>query len=1260
MSSVGQAVGGIVGGVIGWFVGGPSGAMYGISIGSGIGGLLDPPKGPTLLGPRLSDLSVQTSTYGANLPHIHGTVATHGNVFWLENDQIKETPHKKKSGGKGGGGSTQKTWTYSATFAVGLCSTRETGAIVGVRRIWVAGDLFYDAGSGDVETIIASNQAAETFRVYRGTDDQMPDPRMQADKGVANTPAYRGRAYIVFYDLSLEAYGRSLMGAQVKVEVVGAGSGAGWSRIVTVEDTGKEFAASLSGGGDGIGVAYIKTVDSGVITVGMLESTTVYKFGPDGQYFGAATAEEIAQFDDDPPFIACGFMGDGRVFVQPSVTPAEDVALKFVDSIGVEHRLDSEIDQAAAIDTALISNDGETVLVISAGAPQSWAVINQGGEIQRSGLAGASAVPGGYYARGGRSYFAGSYDQDSGLVAFTLGASSGQTSVFQIDDNDVLQEIDSGLSLSYFSFTYPTVYVTDGVVYAFSRSHFNVFAEGAFTPSLVLLSDIVETEALTAKSLSSSDINVTALTSEVRGYRVTQTGAIRAAIEPLQAAWPFDVIQSGYKIKAVVRGGSSVATIDVSELDARPAGETPGPQITVAREMDTQLPSRVTIKHLDIGREYDQGEQYAERLSTESISVRDMDMPISLSAGEAATKAEVLLYLYWMERHTIQFRLPPEYLALEPADVITVTAPNATYELRLTSINYLSDSRLECVARYNSAALYTPAALGEEGLAPPATISLAGPSAYALMDLPALTADMDESAYVAAMTGYTSGWPGGILFRSADGGQTWDDVQGFSGKGTMGSARNTIPSAPSGTVDAASVLQVDLLSGELESVTELAMLNGANHFAYGADGRWEIIAARTRTLQADGSVLLQDMLRGRFGTEHNTGNHAVGDAVVLLNDPDNALIGMDSAAIGLSRLYRGITAGRSIDSDTERAFTYRAVNLEPLSPVHLRGSRHPSTNDWTLAWVRRTRVGGEWRDYVDASVSEAAEAYEVDVYADDSYSTVVRTLSSASPTVEYSSAEQVTDFGSVQIRLYVSVYQISATVGRGYPLTGRVTTLSTGSMAAVVGDVPSLLHFETDLTDEAGLSWSAAGDAAVSTDDPIVGAGSLLLPGGSYIQTTEYADFNFGQDPFTIEMLVRPTAFGAGRGLFARRVSGVYCPLEIALQGPTSSQIRVLVGNATMDGWQAFGEFDTVEWLADRKHHLAVCGDGSFISVYVKGIKSATTLAYTEIFGSTQNAYLGRGGDGAVFASIDEFRVIRGQALYTEDFEPPIGAFANP
>ena len=220
MSTGGQAVLGLVGSVAGFFLASPLGVgvgqsiMYGAQAGLMLGGYLFPPKGPTVNGPRLSDLSVQTATYGAVIPRVYGAVTVNGNVFWLKTTRSKKRS-PRKNGRQGGRARPPRAPTATRPPSRSDCAK---GPIVGVRRIWVGPDLIYDAGSSDPATITASNQAASGFAIYTGTDTQSPDARIQATLGVTNTPAWRGRAYIVFYDLQLARYGNNLMGAQVRVE----------------------------------------------------------------------------------------------------------------------------------------------------------------------------------------------------------------------------------------------------------------------------------------------------------------------------------------------------------------------------------------------------------------------------------------------------------------------------------------------------------------------------------------------------------------------------------------------------------------------------------------------------------------------------------------------------------------------------------------------------------------------------------------------------------------------------------------------------------------------------------------------------------------------------------------------------------------------------------------------------------------------------------------------------------------------------------
>jgi hypothetical protein len=555
------------------------------------------------------------------------------------------------------------------------------------------------------------------------------------------------------------------------------------------------------------------------------------------------------------------------------------------------------------------------------------------------------------------------------------------------------------------------------------------------------LSFIVSAECLQSGLLTSGDIDISALSSSVRGYSIGSVGSIRASLEPLQAAWPFDVRQHGYKIQFVPRGGSSVVTIPAADLDARDDGAEPGVQITTSREMDSQLPRRVTVNYLDADREYNRGTQYAERLTTPSINALTLDLPIVLTSTEGAGKAEVLLYLYWLERHDVSITLPPTYNQLEAGDVVTLATPEGNVTLRLTAVNYTSAGRVECKAKYANSAIYTPTAVASSpAVTGPTTITPVGASVYALLDVPQISTAQSGPSFLAAMTGALSGWDGGVLMQSTDAGATWAQLQGFDSPGSaLGTASNSIGVVDSRVIDSGSVLNITLTQGALYSITQLAMFAGQNLFAYGADGRWEIIAAQTCTLVSGTSYALRDLLRGRFGTEWAMSLHTTGDTIVLLDTTDVALIAMGSGTIGLSYLYRGITVDRDIGTDSNRSFTYQAVNLKPLSPIALAGARDPSSNDWTLTWIRRTREGGEWRDNVDASLGESSQVYQIDVFSDGTYATVKRTITTSTPDASYSSADQVTDFGANQATLYLKIYQLSSVVGRGYPLTQSLT-----------------------------------------------------------------------------------------------------------------------------------------------------------------------------------------------------------------------------
>ena len=1064
MSSVGQIVGGLVGGAVGSFVGNP---YLGAQLGMMLGGYIDPGKGTTEEGPRLSDLTVQTSTYGAVIPDIYGTDAVSGNVFWLQGNKIDETPVKKKTGGKGGQKKTTVTWVNTATFAIGLCR----GPVVGVRRIWLGGELYYDAGSSDQGTIAASNAAAEGFKVYLGTDTQAADPRIQADLGVANTPAWRGRAYIVFYDLDLAKYGGSLVGLQLKVELMEVAAVYDYPVTARTMASARTWRATAWNGSTFCSVAF----NSNVCATSPDGITWTDRVMPVSDYW-----QDI--ISNGSIFVAVGSTSncytspDGITWTARSLpssgytTQVEWSGSMFLAIRGSQPFATSADGITWVAQTAPISGSyGKTI----AWNGSVWVTRYQGGAnniySSPTGLAGTWSAR---VSTGGGSWNViavkgtrfcltcsggdnGTFVSDDGISwTHHTGAGTLPGNIQSIGSNDAVFVATNNSSyfvsadgITWTTYAMPTVGIEwTGVTW--SGGIFSVVSNSAakaatiqpymVSPGAAALSAIVAAECLQSGLLTSSDIDVTQLTDSVRGYTDSSTGSIRDSLSPLQMAWPFDVRQRGYKLEFVRRGGASIRTIDANDLDARGSTTSPGVKITQAREMNLQLPRSVTVNHKDYDREYAVGEQYAERLSTDAVNEVAYELPIVMTASEAAQKADILLYLAWMERVDLSFSLPNTYLNLEPGDVISLPVNGSLASVRVVSMTYTTDSRIEITGKFASASIYVSSAVGVSPLVmAQTTISLPGASSYALMDVPTMHATQLDPSFLVSMYG-AAGWPGGVLLRSDDSGTTWADLQAFSSPGgTAGSATSVIGVVDSRVWDNASVLSVGMANGELFSVTAEAVLNGSNYFAYGADGRWEIIGVKTCALVSANTYNLSTILRGRFGTEWAMSTHLSGDKVVLLSDTDVTAIGVSISVIGLMRTYRGVTLDQDVSTATDTFFTYAGVNLKPLSAAYCTLYRDVTSDDIVGSWVRRTRYGGEWADSIDVPLYETSESYQVDIFTDGSYSTVVRTLSASSQSVVYSAAEQTSDFGSYPATVYYKLYQLSSDVGRGYPFIGQ-------------------------------------------------------------------------------------------------------------------------------------------------------------------------------------------------------------------------------
>ncbi len=136
---------------------------------------------------------IQQSAYGIPIPEVFGTVKLHGNVIWV--DEFKKITSQTQSI-KGNSKAHINSIAYYGTFAIAICK----GRIDSVKNIYANGQKI------DISNIV----------IHYGTETQLQDPIIYAKK--ADTPAYRGIAYAVFNNFSLQEYGNTLPSFEFEVQ----------------------------------------------------------------------------------------------------------------------------------------------------------------------------------------------------------------------------------------------------------------------------------------------------------------------------------------------------------------------------------------------------------------------------------------------------------------------------------------------------------------------------------------------------------------------------------------------------------------------------------------------------------------------------------------------------------------------------------------------------------------------------------------------------------------------------------------------------------------------------------------------------------------------------------------------------------------------------------------------------------------------------------------------------------------------------------
>lgn len=543
-------------------------------------------------------------------------------------------------------------------------------------------------------------------------------------------------------------------------------------------------------------------------------------------------------------------------------------------------------------------------------------------------------------------------------------------------------------------------------------------------------------------SLGADDFDKTDATSVIDGYVVSQKTAASGIIQGLAQTFQLNCVERDFKLWFETRGKGVRATIPQADLIRLNAGDAE--PYKESRKQEADLPFRVTLTTMDLTKDYETNVQTATRPRRPdptmfSDNQTDIQLAAVMDQSQAKQQAENLLYTAWLGRRSFQLRLPSKYVYLDAADSIVLALDDgSTIQGRMTNGDIGADYTVDTTIETENYGTYASAATGAVGSFTGQTVKAVVPSQYLLLDTPLLR-DTDENTlalrvYWAAGPFSDVAWVGCELDKSPDG-QVWSIVDTSVTEMDWGHIL-VPPVDPASCFHTQATGSMDVVmsvgGATLAAISDDSLANGANGMiVLKGNGEVEVLQFRDVALLGNGTYRLSWLNRGRRGTDTMAGGLRAGDAFILLSSTTVLPVQIPISSRNVPFVWRGVSVNQLAENAQYERFIFTGRDKMPYAPVHVTAAL--SGSDLRLAWVRRTRLGGDLLGGTGTvPLNEQAEAYEVDILAAPG-GAVKRTLTGlTTPTAVYTAAQIAADFGTRPAALSLRVYQLSSLVGRGF------------------------------------------------------------------------------------------------------------------------------------------------------------------------------------------------------------------------------------
>lgn len=567
--------------------------------------------------------------------------------------------------------------------------------------------------------------------------------------------------------------------------------------------------------------------------------------------------------------------------------------------------------------------------------------------------------------------------------------------------------------------------------------------------------------------IPSDQISVAGVASQedIVGYMFEQPTDARSILQELANTFQFDCVESDDTLIFKMRGGDPVITIPEKLLGVVESEfGSDNERLVETTQHQLELPERVTVSFYNPKHDYETGSQYYKRPSRPIpvMSTREhyeVTFNMAMLNSQAKSLAKRILYAAWSERTTQQFKLPRDFLLLDPSDVVRIELNDGrALECRITDVTQGANMELEVTSVSNLPDSYTH---NEVADADTGTIKQPGGYSYfaspEIMNIPYID-DADENrdtnlGFYWAARASKPGFNYGLLMSRHDttdwaamGATTLDAIWGYTS--------DLVPPPASGWNTEDTKTKITLIPAFDFNATSNVITWESETDEEWPSGKNMIIVDNEIILFKDvvedpitNRITISRLIRGHRGSVAAAYSHTLrspwvrytadsvhhdSDALDYLNRLQDFIIQAGNPLAPLFAMH-----STKLDGGTERPLPVgdvRRINM--------------ANGDHKIKWSRSTRVGGALKDSTaSVPLNEENERYQVFLLDKDAKFNANTFNPDASAHWKWKSEILTTSeivipkqvpldagYNSGPITLKLVIYQLSTSVHWGFPL----------------------------------------------------------------------------------------------------------------------------------------------------------------------------------------------------------------------------------